>query len=66
MLSTKSKTGKIILTVGFVLFISGIIFNKSLGLADSPGYLKAISLPLITFGVIMLITSNFFRRNEKI
>lgn len=66
MLSTKSKTGKIILTVGFVLFISGIIFNKSLGLADSPEYLKAISLPLIIFGVIMLITSNFFKKSEKI
>ncbi len=66
MLSKKSERVKKIFTIGFILFISGIIFNKSLGLADTSEFLETISLPLIIFGVIMLITSNFFRGNEKI
>lgn len=66
MLSKKSKPGKIIFIVGFILFVFGIIFNKSLGLADTPEYLETIALPIIIFGVIMLIISNFFRKSEKI
>lgn len=66
MLSKKSKTGKVIFIVGFILFVFGIIFNKRLGLADTPVFLETIALPMIVFGVIMLIMSNFFRKSEKI
>lgn len=61
--SGKNKVGKVILIIEFILFILGVIFNKKLGLVDTPMFLESISLPLIIIGVILLITSNLFQEN---
>lgn len=65
LLSRKNKLGKVILIIGFIFFILGIIFNKTLGLTDTPVFLESISLPLIIIGIIILIASNFFKRNSE-
>lgn len=64
MLSRKSKTRKVILTIGFILFVLGIIFNKTLGLTDTPEFFESTSLPMIIIGVIMLVASNFLKNSE--
>ncbi|MDC3414750.1 hypothetical protein [Terrihalobacillus insolitus] len=52
---------------GRILFFSGIwviAFGLALGLIeDVPVPFSTLSIPLITIGVILLIASNFYKRN---
>lgn len=64
-MSKRNRTGKMVLSIGFISFICGLMFNKRFGLEDTPEFLETLSLPLIVVGVIMLILSNFLKKIAK-
>ena len=60
-----NRTGKMIAFIGIWVFAFGIAFNETIaGISGTPDSLAALSIPLIVIGVIMMITSNFFKRKR--
>ncbi|TFJ91696.1 hypothetical protein E4U82_16335 [Lentibacillus salicampi] len=67
MLSRRfNRTGKVIAFIGIWVFAFGIAFNETIaGISGTPDLLASLSIPLIVIGIIMLITSNFFKRKRE-
>ncbi|WP_077324742.1 hypothetical protein [Virgibacillus siamensis] len=61
-----NRTGKVIAFIGLWVFAFGIAFNETTsGISGTPESSAASSIPLIVIGIIMLITSNFFKRKRE-
>ncbi|WP_218144064.1 hypothetical protein [Lentibacillus persicus] len=59
-------TGKIIAFIGMWAFAFGIALNKTISsITGIPEPYVSFSIPLIVIGILLLITSNLFKRNRK-
>ncbi len=66
LLNRFNRTGKVIAFIGLLVFAFGIAFNETIsGISGTPESLAASSIPLIVIGIIMMITSNFFKRKRE-
>jgi hypothetical protein len=55
--------GKVLYWIGFLLFIMGFLFDDRISLIqDAPEQLSNYSLPAIILGIVIIISSNFFRK----
>ena len=60
-----TKLGKSIFWLGFLFFITGMMFNERIGtITDGPEVFSTFSLPLLITGIIIVLISNFFT-NKK-
>ncbi|WP_345240608.1 hypothetical protein [Pontibacillus salipaludis] len=57
----KSTAGKVLAYVGLWVFAAGFAFSDLLGIEGTPELLETLSIPLMVIGVLMLVSSNFFR-----
>ncbi|KGP91275.1 hypothetical protein N780_08790 [Pontibacillus chungwhensis BH030062] len=57
----KSTAGKVLAYVGLWVFAAGFAFSDLLGIEGTPELLETLSIPLMVVGVLMLVSSNFFR-----
>ena len=57
-----TRTGKVLTFIGTWAAAFGVVFNKKIGISDTPDSLAALSIPLIVIGIFLLMTSNFFKR----
>ncbi|GAA0611157.1 hypothetical protein GCM10009001_30510 [Virgibacillus siamensis] len=64
LLSKFNRKGKICAFIGIWTAAFGIAFNRSIGISDIPDLLASFSIPLIVIGILLLILSNFFKRNR--
>ncbi|ALX47668.1 hypothetical protein AOX59_03045 [Lentibacillus amyloliquefaciens] len=61
-----NRTGKVIAFTGMWISAFGFAFNETIaGVSGTPDSLAALSIPLIAIGIILLITSNFFKRKRE-
>ncbi|NEU32150.1 hypothetical protein GN156_15460 [bacterium LRH843] len=60
-----NRTGKVLAFLGICFFASGIAFNETLGVSSTSDSLASLSIPLIVIGILLSITSNFFRRKRE-
>lgn len=56
-----NKTGRLLYYIGIFLNALGIAFWLTEDISES---LSVIAMPLIIIGVILLISSNFFRKDK--
>ncbi|WP_077622639.1 hypothetical protein [Sediminibacillus massiliensis] len=57
--------GKIIFWLGFFLFILGVSVNGTVGIVkDAPDIVSYYSLPALIVGVLLLLISNGFKKEE--
>ncbi|WP_132010076.1 hypothetical protein [Mesobacillus foraminis] len=61
----RTKIGKILYYTGILLFAAGFAFNQRIGIADTPEPYGALSLPLIVAGIVLVITSNFYKQVKE-
>lgn len=62
----KNKKGKALFFVGIWLCAFGFAFNHALGIInDIPKLLSTLSIPLLIVGIILLVTSNFYKRQSS-
>ncbi|WP_068672153.1 hypothetical protein [Oceanobacillus sp. Castelsardo] len=57
-----NKTGRLLYYTGTYISAFGIAFEL---VEDTPDPLSIIAMPLIIIGVVLLIVSNFFRKDNK-
>ena len=58
-----NSIGKFLYYVGIFLFAIGFTLNQTIGIIDAPGPYSSFSVPLIIIGIVLLVTSNFFKKN---
>ncbi|WP_018930510.1 hypothetical protein [Gracilibacillus lacisalsi] len=57
--------GKVIFWLGFLIFILGFMFNETLGIIqDVPASVYSFSMPAIIIGIILIIISNVFKKEN--
>ncbi|ASN05421.1 hypothetical protein [Virgibacillus necropolis] len=66
MTKKHSKLGKVIGWLGFLFFISGLLFFSESGVMaeDIPEVFYPLALPSIIIGIILLVISNFFKKKK--
>lgn len=66
MMKKHTKFGKVIGWLGFLFFISGLLFFSESGVLaeDIPEVFYPFALTSIIIGVILLVLSNFFRKKN--
>ncbi|GGD14074.1 hypothetical protein [Pontibacillus salipaludis] len=57
----KNTVGKVLAYLGIWVFAAGFAFSDLLGIEGTPELLETLSIPLLVIGVLMLVSSNFFR-----
>jgi len=66
MMKKHTKFGKVIGWLGFLIFMSGLLFSESGVMAeDIPEYFYPFALPSTIIGIILLLLSNFFRKKKS-
>ncbi|MGN8644906.1 hypothetical protein ACTNEO_02310 [Gracilibacillus sp. HCP3S3_G5_1] len=57
--------GKVLFWLGFLIFILGFIFNKTVGIIQEvPESVYSLSIPAIIIGIVLIIISNVFKNRE--
>lgn len=57
----KTTTGKVLAYVGLWIFVAGFVFSDLVGLDGTPNLLETLSIPILIIGMVMVVSSNFFR-----
>ncbi|MCD5324181.1 MULTISPECIES: hypothetical protein [Pontibacillus] len=57
----KSTAGKVLAYVGLWVFAAGFVFSEFVGLEGTPALLQTLSIPVLILGMVMVVSSNFFR-----
>ncbi|WP_249872867.1 hypothetical protein [Oceanobacillus saliphilus] len=58
-----NRTGKYLYYTGILLFAIGFALNQTIGITDAPAPYSSFSVPLIVIGIVLLVTSKFFKKN---
>lgn len=59
----KTKTGKWFVYIGIWTFAFGLAFSEWVGMEGTPPLLEAASIPMIIMGLLLIVLSNFFRKD---
>ena len=62
----KTTIGKWLAYLGLWIFAAGFAFSEIINGTDGmPSLLESASIPMMVIGVLMIITSNFFRKKSS-
>jgi len=64
-MKNRTRMGKVLAYLGIFLFVTGIGFNQSIGYIDKSEPYTSFSIPLIIIGMVLTISSNFFKKKPN-